>query len=304
MNCRKDWRISSDYEGDVMGMTLFSCFLDSIILLWFNKKNNNNFFILNFIICYISLILLTRTLDQFKYSTFLYRVFPNFIIYVLLFWIISQRREWKKIILKALALMIIVMIGVRNSNLEALLTNTVFGIISLLIARIVEIILLHLINIFSQTDIVKKNIMWHFLSIGVVLIYLYMVVYCFIKGKIDYFLLEVAFISNIVFLFVILIIYFIYLNTLKEIEYQKKEIRLLKEKSEREIEYYKEIDRLNQQIQKIHHDLKNHILIAESVKEKDMDKEYLKSLEEYFEKYTSKINSGNNILDILLENLS
>ena len=295
-----------------MGMTLFSCFLDSIILLWFNKKNNNNFFVLNFIICYISLIVLTRTLDQFKYSTFLYRVFPNFIIYVLLFLIISQRREWKKIILKALALifcvlfselstMIIVMIGVRNSNLEALLTNTVFGIISLLIARIVEIILLHLINIFSQTDIVKKNIIWHFLSIGVVLIYLYMVVYCFIKGKIDYFLLEVAFISNIVFLFVILIIYFIYLNTLKEIEYQKKEIRLLKEKSEREIEYYKEVDRLNQQIQKIHHDLKNHILIAESVKEKDMDKEYLKSLEEYFEKYTSKINSGNNILDILLE---
>ena len=88
---------------------------------------------------------------------------------------------------------------------------------------------------------------------------------------------------------------------MKEIEYQKKEIRLLKEKSEREIEYYKEVDRLNQQIQKIHHDLKNHILIAESVKEKDMDKEYLKSLEEYFEKYTSKINSGNNILDILLE---
>lgn len=295
-----------------MGMTLFSCFFDSIILLWYNRKNNNSFLVLDFIICYISLIMLTITLDQFDYPTFLYRVFPNFIVYVLLFLIISQRREWKKIILKTLSLifcmlfselstMIIVMIGVRNSNLEALLTNTVFGIISLLIARIVEIILLHLINIFSQTDTVKKNIKWHFLSIGVVLIYLYMVVYCFIKDKIDYSLLGVAFISNIIFLIVILFIYFIYLNTLKEMEYQRKEIRILKEKSKREIEYYKEVDNLNQRIRKIYHDLKNHILIADSVKEKGMDEEYLKSLEEYFGRYSVKINSGNSILDILLE---
>ena len=128
-----------------------------------------------------------------------------------------------------------------------------------------------------------------------------MVVYCFIKDKIDYSLLGVAFISNIIFLIVILIIYFIYLNTLKEMEYQRKEIRILKEKSKREIEYYKEVDNLNQRIRKIYHDLKNHILIADSVKEKGMDEEYLKSLEEYFGRYSVKINSGNSILDILLE---
>lgn len=76
---------------------------------------------------------------------------------------------------------------------------------------------------------------------------------------------------------------------------------MLKEKNEKDIEYYKEIDNLNQQIRKIHHDLKNHILIADSIKSYDTGEEYLRSLDEYFEKYCNKANSGNNILDILLE---
>lgn len=295
-----------------MGMVLLSCFLDSIILFWYNRRNNSSHLVLKFLVCYISLILLTNFLNQFDFSTFLYRLFPNFIVYALLLFFISQKREWNKVILKTILLMfgivfselstsIIIMIGVGNSDLENLLKNYLFGIISLLISRVVEMILLHLISIFPQTDAIKKNIKWHFLSIVMVFTYLYMVVYCFIKNRIDSSIVGIAFISNIAFLTVILVIYFLYLNTLRDVEIQKNEIKMLKEKTKKDIEYYREIDNLNQQIRKIYHDLKNHILIADSIKSYDTGEEYLRSLDEYFGKYCNKANSGNSILDILLE---
>lgn len=295
-----------------MGMILLSCFLDSLILFWYNRKNNSSHLVLKFLACYISLILLTNILNQFDFSTFLYRLFPSFIVYTLLLFFISQKREWNKIILKAILLMssvvfselstsIIIMIAAGDGDLENLLKNYLFGIISLLISRVVEMILLHLVSVFSQTNAIKKNIKWHFFSVVIVLAYLYMVVYCFIKGRIDSSVVGIAFISNIAFLTVILVIYFLYLNTLRNVEIQKSEIKMLKEKNKKDIEYYKEIDNLNQQIRKIHHDLKNHILIADSIKSYDTGEEYLRSLDEYFEKYCNKANSGNNILDILLE---
>ena len=295
-----------------MGMILFSCFLDSIILFWYNKKNNKYPLILRFLACYIILIILTIILNQFKFSTFMYRLFPAFLVYTLLLFIISQQRDLKGVVLRAAFLMfsimfselstaIIIMIGAGDAKLENLLKNFLFGVISLFISRIVEALILHLISIFSQTNIIKENIKWHFLSIGLVLASLHMVVYCFIKGKINYSILGIAFISNIIFLIVILIIYFVYINTLRNVEIQKKEIEILQEKNKKEIEYYREVARLNQQIRKIYHDLKNHIIIADAIKSCDMSEEYQESLDEYFEKYLCVASSGNNILDILLE---
>lgn len=295
-----------------MGMILFSCLLDSIILFWYNKKNNKSPLVFKFLTCCLILFLLTIILNRFEFSTFIYRLFPVFLIYTLLLFIISKKRKLKEVLLRTTFLMfsimfselstsIIIMIGAGSTKLENLLKNFLFGIISLFISRVVEVLTLHLISIFPQPNRIKENIKWHLLSIGVVLAYLYTVVYCFIKGKINYSILGIAFISTIIFLIVILIIYFVYLNTLRNVEIQKKEIKILQEKNKKEIEYYREVDRLNQQIRKIYHDLKNHIIIADAIKSDDMSEEYQESLDEYFEKYLCVANSGNNILDILLE---
>mgnify|MGYP001852491056 FL=1 len=178
-----------------MGMILFSCLLDSIILFWYNKKNNKSPLVFKFLTCCLILFLLTIILNRFEFSTFIYRLFPVFLIYTLLLFIISKKRKLKEVLLRTTFLMfsimfselstsIIIMIGAGSTKLENLLKNFLFGIISLFISRVVEVLTLHLISIFPQPNRIKENIKWHLLSIGVVLAYLYTVVYCFIKGKI------------------------------------------------------------------------------------------------------------------------
>lgn len=134
-----------------MGMILLSCFLDSLILFWYNRKNNSSHLVLKFLACYISLILLTNILNQFDFSTFLYRLFPNFIVYTLLLFFISQKREWNKIILKAILLMSSVVfselsieacerIGEGRQKTISLVVNTIENFIFIKISNPVDIV--------------------------------------------------------------------------------------------------------------------------------------------------------------------
>lgn len=110
----------------------------------------------------------------------------------------------------------------------------------------------------------------------------------------------IAFLSNIVFAFLLFGVCFVYLNIKKQMRDKEKEIELLKEKGKIQVDYYREVSHFQKQINKLYHDLKNHILIANQLNSEKLKGEYTESLERYFSEFQVKVNSGNEILDILL----
>ena len=291
-----------------------NCFIDTIIFLWFiHKKSDNKSIFLKLVVCYLSLAGGTLLLNLFQTPGFLYRIFLGFTIYLILTIMFSEKKKWKELVIGTTLFMfcilisefvisIIVMVIAKDSDLEILLRDTFVGAFALLATRAMELVLLHMIKVVFEEKIVKiKKIKWHILCILFIIIYLYIVIYCFVQNKIDYSILGIAFISNIIFLVLILIIYFGYLNTMKNLEIQRKEILLLKEKTKNEIDYYREIDALHQEMKKIYHDLKNQILVASTIEKESLKEDYMESVHEYFKDYLLTINSGNGVLDILLQ---
>lgn len=96
-------------------------------------------------------------------------------------------------------------------------------------------------------------------------------------------------------------IYFVYLNVLQIARQREEELKLLRIKNESQVNYYKSIDDFQQKIDRIYHDLKNHILIIDNLHNEKLKKLYLESLDEYFSDFSKSVNSGNDILDILIQ---
>ena len=297
-----------------MEKILFNGFLDTIFFLWFNKKCNSRWRIsVNIAFCSFWIIGATCGLNQIHFDTFLYRIFFSFVIYTLLFRWCFPGRIWKENIVRTLMLIcgilipeflvsVVVMIASRNYDLEYLMTQTIAGDFLFVIARVVEVFILQMENnIFSDEAVKKKQVKWYIFWSFSALVYLYIVIYCFIQKKIDASVLGMAFIANVVFLIFIFILYFVYLHTVKKVELQKKEIELLKEKNRSQMEEYQEINSLHQQVRKIYHDLKNHVLIADRMQTSELKEMYLEDLESYFSEYLLKPDSGNEILDILIQ---
>lgn len=240
------------------------------------------------------------------------RILFSFIVHILLFTLITAKREPKKIVLRAIILIscsliaeftvsLFMMIAVRINDLEKLMGNIVFWFISIIVARSIEIVFLNLSQKFLESKSLKiKEVKWHIIGFFLILSYFYIVLSCFVQNKITYSVLGIAFLSNIVFAFLLFGICFVYLNIKKQMRDKEKEIELLKEKGKIHVDYYREVSHFQKQINKLYHDLKNHILIANQLNSEKLKGEYTESLERYFSEFQVKVNSGNEILDILL----
>lgn len=300
--------------GNNMEKILLNGLLDAGIFLWFQKKYGNHWFWgVKLGLCFTWIAGGTLVLNRLPFDTFLYRIFFSFVIYILLFLFVSEKSVWKEGIRRTFMLMagmmipefcvsVIVMAAAGNYDLEWLMTETLAGDFSFLIARVVEIFILQMENdIFSEETVKKKRVKWYIFWSFSALVYLYIVIYCFIQEKVDASVLGMAFTANVVFLIFIFILYFGYLHTVKKVEFQKKEIELLREKNRNQVEGYQEINSLHQQVRKIYHDLKNHVLIADGMQTSELKEMYLEDLESYFSEYLLKPDSGNEILDVLIQ---
>lgn len=119
--------------------------------------------------------------------------------------------------------------------------------------------------------------------------------------KIDFHILRVAFGANIILIYIFLIGYFLYIKLKNKMELQKKEIKLLSEKAEIQTDYYKQINDYKKQVRRVYHDLKNLVLVAEALDNKKARENYLISLNEYFIGFDKKIHTGNEILDLIID---
>ncbi|WP_027702413.1 sensor histidine kinase [Metaclostridioides mangenotii] len=102
--------------------------------------------------------------------------------------------------------------------------------------------------------------------------------------------------SNIFLLFIILKI--IRDNTLIE------EIRLKEEKKNIESNYYKRVEENNYKVRKLYHDMKNHIICIGNLCDSDEAMRYVESLKFELSKLDNIYNTGNKVLDIILNEKS
>lgn len=296
----------------MIGQILISCLVDTLILLWFNKKYNSPRGISNVAFCWFLMTVGVLFINRYNNGMLISRILFSFIVHILLFTLITAKREPKKIVLRAIILIscsliaeftvsLFMMIAVRINDLEKLMGNIVFWFISIIVARSIEIVFLNLSQKFLESKSLKiKEVKWHIIGFFLILSYFYIVLSCFVQNKITYSVLGIAFLSNIVFAFLLFGICFVYLNIKKQMRDKEKEIELLKEKGKIHVDYYREVSHFQKQINKLYHDLKNHILIANQLNSEKLKGEYTESLERYFSEFQVKVNSGNEILDILL----
>lgn len=198
---------------------------------------------------------------------------------------------------------IILMIQQNNGDLESLMGNMAFWIIFIAFTRSVQIIVLNAINqkLFECEEIIKK-IGWSIFLITLILGYLFLIVYCLMKDKLDYTMFEITFAVNLLFMYFILGGCYVFLKLENENQLQKREIELLSQKAKLQMEQYEQINAYKKQIAKVYHDLKNHVLVAGELTNKVEKEKYLSALSEYFEEVLPPINSGNEILDVLIDN--
>lgn len=290
---------------------IVSCICDTGIFLWFNNKlDKRNFYKIRSSFFFLILATFTNGMNNSEMNGIVLRLGINFSVYFLITLFLYKGISIRKNIIRTvsiqacimvteLSISILLMIVAKNIDRVELLDNSMFWFISFVSAKVLEVICLSLIKQLD-TAIKHKYLSWHLIAGVFLLSYLCFVIYCFDQKKIDYTMLGITFIVNIIFIFIIFGGYFIYLNISNRVKIQEKEIELLYDKSRVQMNCYKEMNSYKKQLQKIYHDMKNHMLIVESLEEKTKQK-YLESLQEYFGDILPEVATGNEILDLLLQ---
>lgn len=180
----------------MIGQILISCLVDTLILLWFNKKYNSPRGISNVAFCWFLMTVGVLFINQYNNGMLISRILFSFIVHILLFTLITAKREPKKIVLRAIILIscsliaeftvsLFMMIAVRINDLEKLMGNIVFWFISIIVARSIEIVFLNLSQKFLESQRLKiKEVKWHIIGFFLILSYFYIVLSCFVQNKI------------------------------------------------------------------------------------------------------------------------
>lgn len=232
------------------------------------------------------------------YATALYFIFENITLKVA---VIRAIELMGCITVAELSVEIVLMLKVRRSDLEKLLEEPLFWMISLVIAKSCELIFLELVNSLFVNKKNKKWILGYIVGVVFILGYLHFMIYCLMEEKISHSTLEIAFIINILLSVTFLLGYIFFLHMVNKSTIQENEIKLLSEKARMQMNCYEEINNYKNQVQRIVHDLKNQMLISRELETEESKRKYLNALEQNFDNILSKVNSGNEILDLLIQ---
>ena len=109
------------------------------------------------------------------------------------------------------------------------------------------------------------------------------------------------FMSLTIFIFIIIIVYLVFSCLSKQ--YYESVSKILEEQVTEQVEYYKKIDRLNNDLREFRHDYKNHMICVQSLlenKEDDEALEYIKGITKQELLDIHQFYTGNRIADAIL----
>lgn len=194
------------------------------------------------------------------------------------------------------------------NNLDHLETNLFLNIEAVLIAKSINLFLL------IVTDKILKKITNEINIIEIVITLLP----CFTNIIVIFFLVDFTDIYNIKntglnSLFIILItimllfssisLLFIFEKYLINKEQQRKS-QLMNQQANSLMKYYKEKEIVDEQIRKMYHDIKNHVLCLENLKDQNNCKEYISNIKQTIQGFENYTKTGNKMLDILINQKS
>lgn len=285
---------------------------DCGIFYLFNRRyDRKNWQALRGVIFLFASILFVNIMNWFEIEL-AYRGFAGVLFYAIVFYFVFKNITLIIAVIRAIELMgctvvaelsveIILMLKIQSSDLEGILEEPLFWAISLVITRSCGLILLELVNSLSNNKMDKKWIIGYFVGAGFVLGYLYFMIYCLMEEKISHFTLEIIFIINILLSVIFLLGYRFFLHMVNKSTIQENEIKLLAEKARVQMDCYEEINNYKNQVQRVVHDLKNQMLISRELETEESKRKYLDAFEQNFDDILSKVNSGNEILDLLIQ---
>lgn len=306
--------ISEDQRsyGDMLLSIVISNICDCGIFYLFNRRyERKNRQVLRGIVFLFASVLFVNTMNWFGMEI-AYRGFAGTAFYAIVFYFVFENVTLKTAAIRAIELMgctvvaelsvnIILMLQVQRSDLEGILEETLFWAIALVIARSCELIFLELVNSLSNNKMDKKWIAGYIVGAGFILGYLYFMIDCLMEEKISHTTLEIIFIINILLSVTFLLGYIFFLRVVNKSIIQENEIKLLSEKARVQMDCYEEINNYKNQVQRIFHDLKNQMLISREIETEESKSKYLDAFEQNFHSILSKVNSGNEILDLLIQ---
>ena len=194
----------------------------------------------------------------------------------------------------------------QNNNNIAFLEDFWFWILFLSVSRGINFIIIFCVHKFKFSSSEKKNKKEQWITgmifIGLYLYILYLALIIFSERyKIKDFLL-LLFIATIL-VTIVAIGFFVMGKQKEERTLVKKELELLKQKNQYQMQSYQEKREVEVELKKMYHDIKNLELLVSAYKEKGMNTEevdiYIGKMKEYFTP-ADCISTGNEILDIFL----
>ena len=292
---------------------IVSCFIDTLILFWFNRRlDRRKGYAAVQAACFFGMAALTVFMNKNGMDSVHERVFMSLLFYIGITWILyrvpvkaAAARSAELMcsaILAELSVSVILMFQQKSNALEQRMKTVFFWAAFLLIARSIELIFLNFINSIREThrEIVKR-LGWSVLVLLAILGYLYFIVSCMLMEKTNYAVFQIAFVVNIVMIYGFIIGFFVFIRQRDTMEAQKREIELLSKKAQFQTEYYKQISDYKKQMRRVYHDLKNHVLVAGQLENDSLREKYLVSLNEYFTEFDRKTYTGNEVLDLLVD---
>lgn len=291
---------------------IISNICDCGIFYLFNRRYEcKNWEILRGIIFLSASIIFVNIMNWFEMEI-AHRAFAGVVFYAIALFFVCESITLKTAVIRAIELVgctaiaefsvdIILMLEVRRADLERLLEESLFWFISFVVARSCELLFLELVNNLSVNKKNKKWIVGYIVGVVFILGYLYFMIYCLMEEKISHSTLEIAFIINILLSVTFLLGYIFFLHMVNKSTIQENEIKLLSEKARVQMNCYEEINNYKNQVQRIVHDLKNQMLISRELETEESKRKYLNALEQNFDNILSKVNSGNEILDLLIQ---
>lgn len=192
---------------------------------------------------------------------------------------------------------------------------------NLLISIILNIILILWMQYFKQIIDMELNVKYY-IYIGLTLIInITSILFLFISGEYINNLYQIMEHSNIIprisiipyiqtiqsiipatMVFCNIFLVIIINNLIKGMK-DKSELELLNSKLSMQYNYYLNIQESHMKVRKLYHDINNHLICIKKIENKDVDN-YIKNISEELKDFESSFNTGNRILDIILNEKS